>query len=545
MFKVQSIALSAAICVLHYARTASAAGCQPVWQEVDYEVGDMVSAFATIETGNVSTSDTYNFECSREAPFCGQRNPADPIHGSTVWTMENVACSGTAPTLAPTTVPIPAPWSGTGCPAPYASGTDYDEESLVSVDMGAFSLVYRCREGPIHLFCPMVGFEPGTGPDYMLAWVELGSCTGTMMPTGSPINVMLVDVGGCPESYIANSDYEEGDMVENVGLAYRCKDSPAGLNCPQAGYEPGTGVAWENAWSVLGHCEGTMMPTTAPSFVTLADVGGCSESFIANSDYEEGDMVSVTISQLPLRQVAYECMAWPASNYCGQLRPDEFGGNLGWSLLGSCDGSIGPTSSPSFDSLTFISNPSGCPEEFSSASTYEAGDLASVTLSTTPERKVVYECRPWPNTAYCNQQGASLDPGQKFGHLGWTLNGACTGTLAPTISPTLYVGTCEYTRCITETNCNPGDLANTISGSTDCSCGIDDEQSDLCTQTTCTIEEVEPYDSSTSYAEGDVVRLVTQQFTCRVPGWCNQSSYQPEIVDGIWMQAWTKDDVCA
>ncbi|KAL7523373.1 hypothetical protein ACHAXR_000149, partial [Thalassiosira sp. AJA248-18] len=203
-------------------------------------------------------------------------------------------------------------------------------------------------------------------------------------------------------------------------------------HCGQPGYEPNvdpaTPDAWKDAWTVEGYCSGSMGPTGAPSFDKLAMVGNCPDEWAAGSNikYEEGDIVAVIVSNTPIRKVAYKCKAWPYSGYCGQFSPTQFGGDQGWALAGQCIGSMGPTSAPSFDSLTV--DATGCPQEWSASSTdYEANDKVSLAVSTSPERKILYKCREWPNTGYCNQ-GSGFKPGTQYGSMAWTLLGACTGT---------------------------------------------------------------------------------------------------------------------
>merc|ERR1712029_560623 len=160
----------------------------------------------------------------------------------------------------------------------------------------------------------------------------------------------------------------------------------------------------------------------------------------------------------PPRHVVFRCKAWPYSGHCGQFAPlDLQGGNLGWELAGSCDGSMGPTASPAFDRLGFIG--SGCPGEYSASRTdYEAGDQVAVTVSSSPERKVLYQCREYPNAGFCNQSGYA--PGvSSYDYMAWSLLGACTGTLSPTSTPTAYSGTCVYEKCETTEDteqCAPG-----------------------------------------------------------------------------------------
>merc|ERR1712115_92949 len=219
----------------------------------------------------------------------------------------------------------------------------------------------------------------------------------------------------------------------------------------------------------------------------------------------------------------------------GQFSPThEAGGSLGWTLAGSCDGSTGPTASPSFDDLAVDAN--GCPPEYSSSATdYEAGDQVSVTVSTTPERKIVYQCREWPNTGYCNQ--SAFQPGvSEHDFMGWTLMGACTGTFSPTSSPVAYSGTCEYSKCAMT-----DDTEQCTPGSNGCSCNVGDSAGPGCIRDisveVCTDTTVGVWSSSADYVTNDVVRVGTQRFKCREwPNylWCGNSSYKPQIEEGIW-----------
>jgi len=116
------------------------------------------------------------------------------------------------------------------------------------------------------------------------------------------------------------------------------------------------------------------------------------------------------------------------------------GGALGWTLAGSCDGSIGPTSSPSFGSINLISGTEkGCPIDYNvNKRDYEEGDTVSYTVSTVPERKIVLECRGWPNTGYCNQAGFA--PGSTYQSMAWTQKGYCDGTISPTKTTSTSTG---------------------------------------------------------------------------------------------------------
>jgi len=657
MFKVKSIALAAALA--GNAGYAAAAGCYPAYVAGgSYASGDWVSATTTkteieresctvgttgcsssgYKTVTTTTTETYNYQCvdNPNSAFCSNGSYApNGNNGSIAWIKQGAKCSGTATAPAP----VPAEWSGGGCPKPYVAGTDYGAGAVVSVAKSGYSMVYQCLEEPNNQFCGLSSYAPGTDLYWENAWTSLGSCDGSISPTKAPVFTALDDAGGCPGEFKEGGEYEEGDKVSKDGLVYECKAWPSGQHCSQIGYEPGMSVGegsnaveyWKEAWAITGYCSGTLTPTAAPSFVTLGDLGGCPEEWSpkmppegyeegdrvssmgmvysckawpmsahcgqagyepnvdpaspgawkdawavagycsgtgvptaspnfdvanvavcpgewvagTNTAYEEGDMVSVSVSTTPIRKVAYKCKAWPYSGYCGQFSPTEYGGNQGWALVGSCNGSIGPTMSPVFVSMSEYGD--GCPQEWSASSTsYEADDFVSLTVSGTPERKIVYKCRDWPNTGYCNQ-GEGFKPGSQNSNMAWTMVGMCEGSMAPTGSPTAYTGDCLYDRCrmvdSTE-NCTPG--------STGCSCNASASPSSSCVrdieEKSCEDTQANLWSSTADYEAGDVVRLVTKRFKCRnYPNslWCEMEAYRPTLENtGIWTQAWTTDGMC-
>lgn len=661
MFKVQSIALTAAL--FGY---ATATGCYPAYSSGgDYKKDDWISYtynedVITDCTAGTSgcvdgkkttpTNRSYNYQCISDA-WCG--NPGYGPGTATVdsyisiaWSKDSAECTGAAGTA---TAPIPALWTGGGCPKAFAAGTDYDAAEQVSVVRNSpgnsYTSVYQCASEPTNQFCGMSGYEPGEGLYTGSAWTELGRCEGTISPTSSPSFESLADAGGCPGEYTSDAGYEEGDRVSKDGFVYTCKGWPQSAHCSQTGYEPGNDIPtaedpyWKQAWSVTGFCSGTIAPTTSPSFEVLSAMGGCPEAwenkavgdayeegdkvsdgslvyqckswpqsghcgqagYEPNSDpatpeawkdawtvvgwcdgsmgptsspsidpansvgvcpeeweagdnlkYEEGDMVSATVSGTPLRKIAFKCKAWPYSGHCGQHAPtEELGGPLGWTIAGSCDGSIGPTSSPSFDKLNEVVG--GCPPEYSKSYTdYEAGDLVSYKTSDTPSRALLYECRSWPNSGYCNQAG--FEPTKQYSGMAWILKGYCDGTIAPTSSPMEYGGTCEFKKCYEDVSCikDAPIVSAGVSGSTACDCTTLPASSTAtqCTsgkQTNCFMIPVVRYSTSTNYAYGDEVRIGATRFKCKDwPNglWCNNAAYQPELEAGIWGDAWTKQSDC-
>ena len=88
----------------------------------------------------------------------------------------------------------------------FNSGADYGAGDVVSVAKTGHTLVYACTTSPNYAFCSMPGFEPNTSLHTDLAWTILGSCMGTISPTGSPAFVSLDNVGGCPAKFSIGED---------------------------------------------------------------------------------------------------------------------------------------------------------------------------------------------------------------------------------------------------------------------------------------------------------------------------------------------------
>lgn len=402
-------------------------GCPKAYSgNSDYNGGDVVSV---AKTGHIMV-----YQCAKEPMnlFCAMAGyePGQGLYTNEAWTALG-SCNGT---IAPTDSPVFVSLTNEGgCPIAFDGGEDYEEGDKISKD----GLVYQCKPRPQSLHCSQTGYEPGTsiGSDeaqivehWKAAWSVVGYCSGTIAPTTAPVFVSLPDVGGCPEEWSAKN-YEENDRISSMGLVYSCKSWPFSSHCGQMGYDPNmnsaTPSAWKDAWAVVGHCSGSIAPTSAPVHDTANFIGSCPEEWESgsNTKYEEGDMVSVTLSSMPLHSVAYKCKPWPFSGHCGQFSPTENGGAMGWALAGSCAGTTGPTSSPAFNALVVDTN--GCPAEWSSSKTdYKSGDLVAYSVSAHPMRRIVFRCREWPNSGYCNA-GAAFTPGTQYSDMAWIVMGAC------------------------------------------------------------------------------------------------------------------------
>eukprot|EP00985_Skeletonema_marinoi_P008812 scaffold4024_cov208-Skeletonema_marinoi.AAC.8 len=168
---------------------------------------------------------------------------------------------------------------------------------------------------------------------------------------------------------------------------------------------------------------------TAPYTQKDAITAGCPGQYDSSNDYEAGDMVEEN-------QVVYMCSG--AGAYCKQNSPNLKGvGMNSWTPTNSCTGTANPTESP-----VFIDPQEGCPEEFDSGTTYEAYDKVSVTHARADDSKVVYACKAFPASQWCNV--ATYSPlntdkqcnGEVCWPLAWTRIGGCLGSYSPTGTPT-------------------------------------------------------------------------------------------------------------
>ncbi|KAL3782568.1 hypothetical protein ACHAW5_004876 [Stephanodiscus triporus] len=156
-----------------------------------------------------------------------------------------------------------------------------------------FILTLRGQRKPTYAVEPPSSWE--------LAWTLSGSCTGSLSPTPEPTSLptpaptpeptavdpvptplpthALWASGGCPEAYALNAQVAPGASVsvttDGVSLVYTCTTDAYSPFCSQAGYEPGTGIHWELAWTLSGSCTGTSLPRK--SYQLIAEPGGMSQ----------------------------------------------------------------------------------------------------------------------------------------------------------------------------------------------------------------------------------------------------------------------------
>eukprot|EP00956_Cyclotella_meneghiniana_P017798 scaffold29280_cov49-Cyclotella_meneghiniana.AAC.1 len=415
---------------------------------------------------------------------------------------------------------------GAGCYPAWSSGSDYFTGSLVSATITKTSTStasdgtvtetttsqtknFKCTSGsqPSLSHCP--NYDPSNAVQQAAVWSDQGVCSGTAAtlttpaPTTKPTPSRWTNEG-CPEAWTSGGSYEGGDLVELDGNVYSCSTvTGANLWCGLDAYKPGDSVHWEMAWTLLGSCDGTIRPTTAPAYTSLTNHNGCPVEFDASATYEAGDNVE-------LYGLVYECRSWPNSGWCSQEGYEPDGPNYkdAWIVLGFCEGTMAPTTSPNFSSLAEIGD--GCPKEYASSTVYEEGDQVSVSVNDI--ESVVYECKSWPNGAYCNS-GLAFAPGTDSGNLGWTKKGFCDGTLVPTKAPIVYA---------------PDEKCRWYNGTK-----------------AITIEPWSDAKRST-YVAGTRVRKGTNVYKCKSWPyflWCQTNNYEPEV-GTAWGNAWTKAGEC-
>ena len=138
-------------------------------------------------------------------------------------------------------------------------------------------------------------------------------------------------------------------------VVYECKDFPISSFCSQEAYKPGS--QYQNmAWTLKGHCDGTLSPTATPTAFNNADCPVASA--YPECTYEAGlPTPATTIPQ------------------CKYNKAVEVTG-----IVCNCGDSGCPTPSPTLSSCTKTEIRNSCPavDSWSSGVSYEAGDVVRI-----------------------------------------------------------------------------------------------------------------------------------------------------------------------
>ncbi len=101
-----------------------------------------------------------------------------------------------------------------------------------------------------------------------------------------------VDSGDCDEPvYVENGGYIAGSQVQNNGNVYECKPYPFSGWCNGAAwaYAPGEGAHWEDAWILVGECDGGNPPGNIPPSVNITQPGN-------GQTFTEGSAITINAS---------------------------------------------------------------------------------------------------------------------------------------------------------------------------------------------------------------------------------------------------------
>ncbi len=237
--------------------------------------------------------------------------------------------------------------NASGCYPTWSSGSAYSSGSRVSATTTVDAKTgmtakknFECTSGsePALSHCP--NYDPSNEFLAAVAWKDLGVCTGmatAATPTNKPTHTKWTG-SGCPDPWVAGSSYEGGEIAEVDGNVYKCSTTPfVNFWCGNPSYKPGDSTYWQEAWTLLGSCTGTIGPSKSSSYMSLKSVGGCPEQYSASTTYEAGDKVTLQVNAAA--SLVYECKAFPDNGYCDQYEPGHWS-KLGWTLKGYCNGEV-------------------------------------------------------------------------------------------------------------------------------------------------------------------------------------------------------------
>ena len=187
-------------------------------------------------------------------------------------------------------------------------------------------------------------------------------------------------------------------------------------------YDPAKPLQQLAAWKDEGECDPSLDSPPSPVTCGQTDAStvyqewtgkGCPKPWVADTDYAPGDLAQV-------EGVVYKCLDAGFSSFCGQsgFMPgsDSMFWKQAWVLLGSCDGTISPSTSPNFISLE---DAGGCPDEYQKGMEYKSGDKVST-------HDIIYACKVWPYSQRCSMDG--YEPDSPNAAEAWTVIGHCDGT---------------------------------------------------------------------------------------------------------------------
>jgi len=169
-----------------------------------------------------------------------------------------------------------------------------------------------------------------TGSPYAYTWTNVAAGNYSITAkaydnanastTSTAVSITLTTSGGCTQpQYAAGTAYYDGtdgthtaSQVQNTGHKYQCKIAGWCSSSSAYYYAPGTGTAWQDAWTDLGVCSGTnQAPTvsltaptsgasfTAPANITVSANASDSDGSITKVEFYNGSTLIGTATASP------------------------------------------------------------------------------------------------------------------------------------------------------------------------------------------------------------------------------------------------------
>jgi chitinase len=231
------------------------------------------------------TSSPYSYSWSNVAAgsYTLTAKATDNLGGAT--TSAGVSISVTSGSNIPPTVSITSPSNGATFTAPASitiSANAADADGSVS---------------KVEFYNGSTKLGEDTSSPYTYAWsnVPSGAYALTAIATdnlnaSTTSTVVSLTVTGSSDNcsgvaqYVENGGYAAGSVVKNAGSKYECKPWPYSGWCNGAAwaYGPGTGMHWQDAWTLVSSCSGLQ----AESLVTLTDLPATTAVAAAATDFK-------------------------------------------------------------------------------------------------------------------------------------------------------------------------------------------------------------------------------------------------------------------
>jgi hypothetical protein len=287
----------------------------------------LINDFTLRITGEHDHASMYaskEFEEGKVAPrldvYFGEDTDATTSTGPTPQPSTSAQSTYPKPTSSLTTAP-PTPQVFHGCSfndeivPDWSSKHFYDAADLVT----NYNKVYECKPHPFSGWCN--DYEPGVQSalpgsggvsiPWRDAWVETADCVEMMYTkegevmivmmeeseghlTGSKFTSSAYDSELCATpKYREGGQYAAQDKVLSADAIYVCNEPGW---CNKGGYQPGLGLYWEMAWSLLHEslgCPDVPDPTSSPTLMPTIAKEICAPRYSANkNDYKMYDVVS-------------------------------------------------------------------------------------------------------------------------------------------------------------------------------------------------------------------------------------------------------------